>query len=126
MKMKKADVKPFKEMLLVLRARLRGDVSTLADAALSTAGGGQNGNSSVSNHIADMGSDTFEQDNTILLMNNEGETLVQIEGALERVESGVYGSCLECSGKIPKMRLKAIPYTPYCVNCASELESTKY
>ena len=126
MKMKKSDVKPFKEMLLVLRARLRGDVSTLADAALSTAGGGQNGNSSVSNHIADMGSDTFEQDNTILLMNNEGETLVEIEGALERVESGVYGSCLECSGKIPKMRLKAIPYTPYCVNCASELESTKY
>ncbi len=124
--MKKSDVKPFKEMLLVLRARLRGDVSTLADAALSTAGGGQNGNSSVSNHIADMGSDTFEQDNTILLMNNEGETLVQIEGALERVESGVYGSCLECSGKIPKMRLKAIPYTPYCVNCASKLESTKY
>jgi len=73
-----------------------------------------------------MGSDTFEQDNTILLMNNEGETLVQIEGALERVESGVYASCLECSGKIPKMRLKAIPYTPYCVNCASKLESTKY
>lgn len=124
--MKKADVKPFKEMLLVLRARLRGDVSTLADAALSSAGGGQNGNSSVSNHIADMGSDTFEQDNTILLMNNEGETLVEIEGALERVESGVYGSCLECSGKIPKMRLKAIPYTPYCVKCASELESTNY
>lgn len=124
--MKKSDVKPFKEMLLVLRARLRGDVSTLADAALSSAGGGQNGNSSVSNHIADMGSDTFEQDNTILLMNNEGETLVEIEGALERVESGVYGSCLECSGKIPKMRLKAIPYTPYCVKCASELESTNY
>jgi DnaK suppressor protein len=126
MKMKKADVKPFKEMLLVLRARLRGDVSTLADAALSNAGAGGGGNSSVSNHIADMGSDTFEQDNTILLMNNEGETLVQIEGALERVENGVYGICLECSGKIPKMRLKAIPYTPYCVKCASELESTKF
>ncbi len=126
MKMKKAEVKPFKEMLLVLRARLRGDVSTLADAALSNAGGGTNGNFSVPSHIADMGSDTFEQDNTILLMNNEGETLVQIEGALERVESGVYGVCLECSGKIPKMRLKAIPYTPYCVKCASELESTNY
>jgi len=126
MKMKKADVKPFKEMLLVLRARLRGDVSTLADAALSSSGAGRSGNSSVPSHIADMGSDTFEQDNTILLMNNEGETLVQIEGALERVENGVYGTCLECSGKIPKMRLKAIPYTPYCVKCASELESNNY
>ena len=126
MKMKKAEVKPFKEMLLVLRARLRGDVSTLADAALSNAGGGRNGNSSVPSHSADMGSDTIEQDTPILLRNNEGETLVQIEGALERVESGVYGVCLECSGKIPKMRLKAIPYTPYCVKCASELESTNY
>lgn len=123
--MKKADVKPFKEMLLALRARLRGDVSTLADAALSKSGGSSN-NSSVPSHMADMGSDTYEQDNTILLMNNEGETLNQIEGALERIEAGVYGSCIECEGKIPKMRLKAIPYTPYCVKCASELESSKY
>ena len=126
MKMKKADVKPFKEMLLALRARLRGDVSTLADAALSKSGGGNNGSSAVPSHMADMGSDTYEQDNTILLMNNEGETLNQIEGALERIENGVYGSCIECEGKIPKMRLKAIPYTPYCVKCASELESSKY
>lgn len=125
MKMKKADVKPFKEMLLALRARLIGDVSTLADAALSTAGG-KNGASAVSNHMADMGSDTYEQDNTILLMNNEGETLVQIEGALERIENGVYGSCMECSGKIPKMRLKALPFTPYCVKCASELETSQF
>jgi DnaK suppressor protein len=126
MKMKKAEAKPFKEMLLVLRARLRGDVLTLADAALSNSGGSRDGSSSVPSHMADMGSDTFEQDNTILLMNNEGETLVQIEGALERIESGAYGSCMECSGKIPKMRLKAIPYTPYCVKCASELESSQF
>ena len=123
MKMKKADVKPFKEMLLTLRARLRGDVSTLADAALSKSGGGAGG-SAVPSHMADLGSDTYEQDNTILLMNNEGETLNQIEGALERIENGVYGCCIECSGKIPKMRLKAIPYTPYCVKCASEIQAS--
>jgi DnaK suppressor protein len=126
MKMKKADVKPFRAMLLELRARLRGDVSTLADAALSSAGRGSSGSSAVPSHMADMGSDTFEQDNTILLMNNEGETLTAIEGALERIEDGVYGSCMECSGKIPKTRLKAIPYTPYCVKCASELESSQF
>ena len=32
--MKKSEVKPFKELLLALRARLRGDVTALADAAL--------------------------------------------------------------------------------------------
>ena len=125
-KMKKADVKPFKELLLQLRARLRGNVSTLADAALSKNGASSSGSSAVSNHMADMGSDTYEQNNTILLMNNEGETLTQIEGALERIEGGVYGSCIQCEGKIPKMRLKAIPYTPYCVKCASELETSQY
>ena len=51
MKMKKAEVKPFKEMLLSLRARLRGDVSTLADAALS-ANGTSGGRSSVPSHMA--------------------------------------------------------------------------
>ena len=126
MKMKKAEVKPFKEMLLQLRARLRGDVSTLANAALSKSSTANGSGSSVPSHIADMGSDTFEQDNTILLMNNEGETLSQVENALERVEAGAYGFCTECSGKIPKMRLNAIPYTAYCVKCASEIQSSQY
>ncbi len=122
--MKKSEMKPFKEMLLQLRARLRGDVSTLANAALARTGGSGGGSgSSVPSHIADMGSDTFEQDNTLRLMDNEGEVLSQIEGALERIEDGDYGSCVECSGRIPKMRLKAIPYTPYCVKCASQIES---
>jgi DnaK suppressor protein len=125
-KMKKAEVKPFKEMLLALRARLRGDVSTLANSALSASGAGGSGSSSVPSHMADMGSDTFEQDNAILLMHSEGETLTAIEGALERIEEGIYGSCLICSGKIPKTRLKAIPYTPHCVKCASELEANNF
>ena len=123
--MKKSETKPFKEMLLGMRARLRGNVSTLADAALAKSDGvGGGGGSSVPSHIADMGSDTYEQDNTLRLMNNEGEVLQLIEGALERIEEGDYGSCVECSGRIPKMRLKAIPYTPYCVKCASEIESS--
>ncbi|MGI9516935.1 MAG: TraR/DksA family transcriptional regulator [Pirellulaceae bacterium] len=122
--MKKAEMKPFKEMLVELRARLRGNVSTLADAALAKSGGTGGGGSAVPSHIADRGSDTYEQDNTLRLMDNEGEVLGQIEGALERIEDGDYGSCVECSGRIPKMRLKAIPYTPYCVKCASEIESS--
>ncbi len=125
-KLKKAEIKPYKEMLIHLRARLRGDVSTLANSALSSSGGGGSGSSAVPSHMADMGSDTFEQDNTILLMNSEGETLTMVESALERVEEGSYGICLECQSKIPKTRLKALPYTPHCVKCASELEENNY
>jgi RNA polymerase-binding transcription factor DksA len=124
MKMKKSELKPYKEMLLALRSRLRGDVSTLADAALIKSSSGMGGSvSAVPSHIADIGSDTFELDNTLLLMSNEGETLEQVELALERIEEGVYGSCMECGKAIPKLRLNAIPYTPYCVKCASQIEA---
>lgn len=122
--MKKREMKPYKETLLGLRARLRGDVNTLANAALSTSNSSAgSGSSSVPSHIADMGSDTYEQDNTLLLMNNGGDILNQIEDALERIEEGVYGTCIECEKVIPKTRLNAIPYAPCCVKCASQLES---
>ena len=124
MKMKKTELKPYKEALLQLRARLRGDVHTLADAALIKSHGSYGGSvSTIPSHIADIGADTFELDNTLLLMTTEGEALEQVELALERIEEGDYGACVECLKTIPKTRLSALPYTPYCVKCASQIES---
>ncbi|HMO12615.1 MAG TPA: TraR/DksA family transcriptional regulator [Pirellulaceae bacterium] len=124
MKMKKSELKPYKELLLELRSRLRGDVTAMANSALCNSSTGNGGTtSSVPSHIADLGSDTYEQDNTIFLMHSEGETLVQIEAALERIEQRTYGICVECNKVINKLRLKAIPYTAYCVKCASEIQS---
>ena len=121
--MKKADAKVYNERLLVLRARLRGDVSQLANAALSKSRSEANGDlSSMPIHMADIGSDNFEQEFTLSLMESEGATLDKIEGALERVEDGMYGQCEECGGKIPKKRLDAIPYAAMCIKCASQYE----
>jgi DnaK suppressor protein len=72
--------------------------------------------------MADVGSDNFEQEFTLTLMQGEEETLDQIEAALERIEDGVYGSCVECDGRITKARLNAIPQTPFCIKCASKLQ----
>ncbi|MCC6207232.1 MAG: TraR/DksA family transcriptional regulator [Gammaproteobacteria bacterium] len=47
--------------------------------------------------------------------------LVQIERALERMERGVYAVCVMCGEAIPLARLRAVPYTDRCVDCA-ELE----
>jgi len=121
--MKKADFKLYKERLLVLRARLRGDVSQLADAALKKSRSEANGDlSSMPIHMADIGSDNFEQEFTLSLMETEGGTLDKIESALERIEDGTYGQCEECGAKIPKKRLDAIPYTAMCIKCASQFE----
>lgn len=114
--MKKADMKVYKERLLDLRARLRGDVSSMTDAALGAEGSEA---SSMPIHMAELGSDNFEQEFTLSLLATEEDTLGMIEAALERIEDGTYGICVECGHVIPKTRLNAIPHTPLCVKCAA-------
>jgi RNA polymerase-binding transcription factor DksA len=122
--MKKIEMRPFKERLLQLRSRLRGDVSAMAEAALSKTRTESSGDlSSMPIHMADVGTDNYEQEFTLSLLQNEEETLDQIEAALERIEDGIYGSCIECDGRITKPRLNAIPYTPFCIKCANKLQS---
>jgi len=110
---------------MMLRARLRGDVTQLADAALKKSRSEANGDlSSMPIHMADIGSDNFEQEFTLSLMENEGAALEKIEASLERIDEGTYGTCEECGVKIPKSRLNAIPYATLCVRCASRREQS--
>jgi DnaK suppressor protein len=120
--MKKSESKVYKNMLLGLRSRLRGDVSAMADSALRKPRSEASGDlSSMPIHMADVGTDAFEQEFTLSLMEHEGGALEQIEAALVRIEDGLYGVCVECEGKIPKTRLEVLPHTPYCVKCAEKL-----
>jgi len=121
--MKKADFKVYRERLLTLRSRLRGDVNTMADAALKKNRSETNGDlSSMPIHMADICSDNFEQEFTLSLMESDEDMLGRIEVSLERLEDGTYGQCEECGARIPKARLNAIPYATLCIKCASELE----
>ena len=114
----KSEWKAYKERLLSLRARLRGDVTQMADATLKTNRTQASGDlSSMPIHMADLGSDNFEQEFTLSLMQTDEATLAQVESALERVEEGTYGVCEECGIRIPKKRLEAVPYAVMCVRC---------
>ena len=117
--MAKMDPKLCRERLLALRARLLGEMTQMADAALNNGG---NEPSNMPTHMADLGSDNFEQELTLSLMGGEEDTLDQIEAALARVEEGTYGRCEACDEEIPAVRLEAIPYATFCVNCASQRE----
>ena len=121
--MKKTDKKVFKERLLSLRSRLRGDVTAMANSALRKNRQGDNGDlSSMPIHMAELGSENFDQEFTLSIMATEEGTLEAIEKSLERIEDGDYGKCAECEGVISKTRLNAIPYTPVCIRCAELLE----
>lgn len=43
------------------------------------------------------------------------DTLIQVKDALQRIEEGTYGNCLDCGRAIEPGRLDAIPWTPYCL-----------
>ena len=122
--MKAAEMKPFKEALETMRARLRGDVSTMADAALRKTRAEASGDlSSMPIHMADLGSDAYEQEFTLSLMASEEGTLEQVEHALERIRSRTYGGCEDCGGVIAKKRLEAIPFASLCIRCAEKQEN---
>ena len=121
--MNRAELKVYKDRLLALRSRMTGDVNQLRENSLKKSRAEANGNlSSMPIHMADIGSDNYEQEFSLSLMENEGAALEMIQASLDRIEEGSYGDCEECGAKIPKTRLNAIPYASLCVKCASQQE----
>jgi RNA polymerase-binding transcription factor DksA len=113
----------FRETLHGLRARLRGDLSQMTDEALRRDNNGGTGNlSNVPLHMADLGTDNYDQEFTLGLIENEQSTLELVNEALRRMDKGTYGLCGECSEPISKPRLQAIPYATHCIRCARKLE----
>jgi RNA polymerase-binding transcription factor DksA len=120
--MTKAELEVYRRQLLGLREQLNGDVSHLADEALRKVDGAANNLSNMPIHMADLGTDAFEQENTLSLLQNEEKRLAEIADALERINQGKFGHCEECQSAIPKDRLKVLPFARYCVACARKLE----
>ncbi|MCL2709253.1 MAG: TraR/DksA C4-type zinc finger protein [Planctomycetaceae bacterium] len=117
-KLSEAELETYKNRLLALRARIRGDVSTMADGALSQSRSEAAGDlSAMPLHMADIGSDNFEREQTLSFIQSDNETLRHIEEALARIRVGTYGICEHCGCPIPKVRLNVLPFTDSCVRC---------
>ena len=122
--LKTEDLKSFRNSLLQLQARLKGDLSQLTDEALRTGQSENSGNlSNLPLHPADAATDNFDQEFELSMIENEQGTLLMIDEALGRIEAGSYGKCAECGNPIAKPRLQALPYTPVCIDCARAMES---
>ena len=109
-----------RDTLLLLRARLTGDINHLVNAALNDENVVR-----MPSDMADIGTEAFEQELNLDLMGNNHEVLEQVEAALVRIEDGSFGRCEACSRSIPKARLDAVPYAALCIKCASERENVR-
>ena len=118
----KAELKEFKALLLTRKGVLQGDVKTLEDEACKKGTDAAGDLSTLPQHLADLGTDSHEQDISLGLMENETDELHEIQEAFERIKDGSFGLCETCRKKIPKERLKAIPYARLCVSCKKKEE----
>src|SRR5215212_7150011 len=68
-------------------------------------------------HMADQGTDTYEQEQNFVLAGREGQLIRLIDEALRRLYRSpeTYGRCAECGQLIGYERLDAIPYATHCV-----------
>ena len=118
-KMQKKDLDAYRDLLLQKRREIVGMVSGLESEALRSSGGNL---SNMPIHMADVGSDVFEQDFTLGMAETERALLNEIDAALLRIENKTYGVCQSTGKVIPKPRLKAKPWAKFTIEAARENE----
>ena len=70
-------------------------------------------------NTAEGGSLAFELEKELSVAQNARDLLDKVERAMEVLEAGSYGICVDCGGPIPVARLDALPYAVQCVECAA-------
>jgi len=113
------ELRHYRDLLLAKRAELVGDVSAMEEAALSARGGNL---SNLPIHMADIGTDTYDQDFMLGLAEHERERLREIDDAIRRIVDKTYGVCQMTGKPIPKARLEAKPWAKYTIEAARQLE----
>ena len=115
----KPQLRQFREMLLAKRHDLIGDMNGIQEEVL-----GNNGTalSNMPTHPADIGTDNFEQEFTLGLLESERTLLKEIEDALVRMEAGTYGICVGTGEAIGLARLKARPWAKYSIEYTRLME----
>jgi RNA polymerase-binding protein DksA len=110
-------------LLLQKRREILGNVSEIEGEALRKSRLDASGDlSSMPIHMADLGTDNFEQEFSLELMDSERRLLVEIDDALNRITAGTYGICEGTGKPITKARLEAQPWARYSVEYAKLVE----
>lgn len=68
------------------------------------------------------GSDASGQTVAFKLTDAMTQQLASVDRALDSIDKGTYGVCKSCGNLVRKVRLLALPFTPYCIHCANERE----
>jgi DnaK suppressor protein len=110
--------KEFRELLLKERDSLVRQIRSLSSASLTS-------NHQAGEELADVGSDDFIRETELHLMSEESRRLALINAAIENLEAGSYGTCVDCAKPISVGRLRAKPYARLCIECKTLREQNE-
>ncbi len=115
----KKELAHFRQILLQKRVELVRDVSSMESEALK----GESGSlSSVPQHMAEQGSENYDQSLSLDLAAADRKLIKEIDDALVRIDNGTFGIC-ELTGKPIKVeRLEELPWARYSIEAARDLE----
>ena len=110
------DTERFRKILLDERDRVSSTVENLHEATGSLED--ETEEETYDNHLADSATATLDREIDYTLEENSEHVLTRRSTeALERIESGTFGSCAGCGKQIAEERLEAIPYATRCIDC---------
>lgn len=83
---------------------------TVKDLGVSTSG------------FSDQGAQAEARSEVLGSIETARTRVLQIDRALEEMDDGTYGTCVDCGEQIPDARLEVRPLSVRCVSCAAEHE----
>jgi len=113
------EIEHFRDLLLEKRRELLGDVTSMEREALRS---GNTNLSSLPMHTADTGTDNYEQEFTLGLVEKDRQLLREINGSLAKIQDGSFGICEGTGKPISAPRLEAQPWAKYGIEHARQLE----
>jgi RNA polymerase-binding protein DksA len=117
------DTEHFRDALLDERRRVEHALATLRDEHRGSLDDEVEETSpTADNNLAETATATLGREIDYTLGDNAEQVLSEIDAALQRIEDGTYGTCVNCGEEIPLARLEANPWASLCIDCKRRSE----
>ena len=113
--MEKKRLDQYKKRLLERKEQLQNIVSKLEQD-------GREADEEIANDVADKATNSYTKEFLFKKSNDDRFIMQLIQEALERMDSGEYGTCVACGGEMQTKRLEAVPWARHCIECQEKQE----
>ena len=111
-----------KKRLELYKKRLVERKEQLQDIVSKAEQDGRSADEETANDLADKATNAYTKEFLFKKSNDDRFILQLIQEALERMESGEYGTCVACAGEMQQKRLDAVPWARHCIDCQEKQE----